>query len=282
MKGGKRGIIAVTGADAALGLATTAALVEAGVTVVMGCSDASKGIMLAERINGVTHRLSAIVVGEDGLDLGSARSIRGWSDDLRDCLMQECDRLEAVVHHAGCMGLGAYTRTSDGDDEMQWAMNYMGAFRLTQQLWDTLLDDGTQVLCLTSTSHCTPDTPLDWSRSASSEATYHGWRAYQQSKLAMLLFSNELNRRFVANGCLATSRAVCETDKWFILPQLLLPDDKKELAAGPTTTMAALRGLGLGGDYLVDGQVGKPGAHALREDDGLRLWETSMTKLSSL
>ena len=77
---------------------------------------------------------------------------------------------------------------------------------------------------------------------------------------------------------MATSRAVCEVDKWFILPQLLLPDDKAELAGGPATTLAALRGLGGGGDYLVDSQVGTPGEHATREEDALRLWEISSVR----
>ena len=53
------------------------------------------------------------------------------------------------------MGLGKYSRTEDGE-ETQWALNFSGAFRLTQSLWDQLLRDATKVVCLTSTSHCTP------------------------------------------------------------------------------------------------------------------------------
>ena len=59
------------------------------------------------------------------------------------------------------------------------------------------------------------------------------------------------------------------------MPQLLLPDDKAELAAGPATTLAALSGLGQGGDYLINSQVGTPGEHAKSEDDARRLWEVS-------
>ena len=49
--GGTRNIYAVTGADTGLGLATTAALVQTGATVVMGCSDVSRGHQLADKIN---------------------------------------------------------------------------------------------------------------------------------------------------------------------------------------------------------------------------------------
>ena len=42
-------------------------------------------------------------------------------------------------------------------------------------------------------------------------------------RLAALLYSNELARRLDATGSGATCRAACESDKWFILPHLLLP-----------------------------------------------------------
>jgi len=265
----------VTGADAGLGLATTAALIEAGSTVVLGCANASRGQALAQKINAVTQRRSAIVCSDDDLDLGSTRSIAAFCDGLRRQLQQDGSRLASLVHHAGVMGLGKYTPTADGD-ETQWAMNYKGPFRLTHCLWDQILEDNTDVLCLTSASHCAPNLPLDFSMASSCESTYHGWRAYQQSKLAALLFSNELHRRLAACGSTATSRAVSESDKWFILPHLLLPDDKAELAGGPSTTLAALGGLGHGGCYLSDGAVRKPGEHASSEEDARRLWQLTI------
>ena len=265
-------VYAVTGADGPLGVATTAALVSHGATVVMGCADAQRGRMLADKLNAATNMQSAIC-SDANLDLGSTSSIHAWADALQD-EMPGGSKLEALVHHAGIMGLGAYTKTVDGD-EGQWATNYLGPFRLTQRLWPLLLRSDTKIVCLTSTSHCTPNAPLDFSMACSTDGTYHGWGAFQQSKLASLLFSNELQRRFAASGSGATSRAVCELDKWFILPQLLLPDDKADLAAGPVTTLAALGGLGEGGDYLVDSSVGTPGEHAMIEDDARRLWEVS-------
>lgn len=40
------------------------------------------------------------------------------------------------------------------------------------------------------------------------EESYQGWGAYQQTQLASILFSNELNRRFGEAGSTATSVAV--------------------------------------------------------------------------
>lgn len=210
-------------------------------------------------------------------DLGSSKSIKRWCDELQLLLGQEGERLEGLVHHAGVMGLGKYTLTVDGD-EMQWALNALGPFRLTQQLWKTIVHDATKVVCLTSVSHATPSKPLDFAMTASSEGSYHGWGAYQQSKLAALLLSNELNRRLAATGSAAYSLAVCESDKWFYMPQLLLPEDKAELRTGPLTTIAALSGLGAGGSYLVDNQVVTPSEHGLSKSDAQRLWEMSMKR----
>lgn len=272
---GKGGVYCVTGAEAGLGLATTAALVDAGATVVMGCADLQKGQTVASTINGVTGKQSAVACG--ALDLGSRQSIREFCSSLQHLLDREGERLEGLVHHAGVMGLGTFTPTADGE-EAQWAYNYAGPFRLTLGLWSRLVSDDTKVICLTSTSHCTPDKPLDLS-AVNSKATYNGWGAYQQSKLATLLFSNELNRRLAVAGSGATSRAVCENDKYFYLPQLLLPDDKAALSKGPTTTLAALSGLGGGGSYLVDAQVGIPGQHGQSEADARRLWEWTLARL---
>jgi NAD(P)-dependent dehydrogenase (short-subunit alcohol dehydrogenase family) len=71
------------------------------------------------------------------LDLGSQASIQSWSDGVEKHLSDDSG-LDALVHHAGVMGLGHYTETVDGE-EMQWAINYSGPFRLTQRLWEPLL-----------------------------------------------------------------------------------------------------------------------------------------------
>ena len=186
----------MTGAEAGLGLATTATLIEAGATVIMGCTDAQKGQSIASQINKMTQKQSAWC--DAALDLGSKDSIRAWTDGAQAHLDSVEQPLAGLVHHAGVMGLGKYTITADGE-EMQWSTNYAGAFRLTRGLWDTLLRDNTQVinltlllilsshpgakhnlqvLCLTSTSHCNPNNSLDFGNlpgHGSSEDSYNGW-----------------------------------------------------------------------------------------------------------
>jgi len=163
---------------------------------------------------------------------------------------------------------------------MQWALNYSGPFTLTRCLHDALLRHSTNVLVLTSTSHCTPNSPLDFSKIGVREPAYNGWTAYQQSRLAAILLSSQLNRRFKAMHSEAISVAVCESDKWFYMPQLLLEEDKQELAVGPLTSVLALvqPGVALGGLYLVDGKEATPSEHATSEQIALKLWEISLNR----
>ena len=75
-------VFAVTGADTGLGLATTAALVESGARVHMGCADLARGESLAEAINELTQKPSVTTCGV-ALDLGRGDSILSWSDNLQ-------------------------------------------------------------------------------------------------------------------------------------------------------------------------------------------------------
>lgn len=268
----------MTGAEAGLGLTTAVALSTAGAKVFLACADVARGQAVAEALNEKTGKQLAWS-GE--LNLGSRASIRKWSTALEQHVAATGETLSGLVHHAGVMGMGKYTLSTD-KEEMQWAMNCSGASRLTNCLWETILRHNTKVICLTSTSHCKPNAPLDFSHLPGPgclEATYHGWKAYQQSKLASILVSSELNRQFLTLGSGATSIAVCESDKWFIMPRILLDDDKKELEPGPVTSIEALMAdssAGYAGKYLVDAKLATPSDHATNESTAMELWRCLM------
>ena len=136
---------------------------------------------------------------------------------------------------------------------------------------------------MTSTSHCTPNNPLDFCNLPGQGFDlegYHGWTAYQQSRLAAILFSNQLNREFAAASSGATSVAVAELDAWFIGAKLLLEEDKEEMATGPASTLAVLGSeQALGGHYVVDSQSVPPGEHALAAGDAEALWAYSIARV---
>eukprot|EP00746_Dinoflagellata_sp_MGD_P144455 gnl/MRDRNA2_/MRDRNA2_77195_c0_seq1.p1 gnl/MRDRNA2_/MRDRNA2_77195_c0~~gnl/MRDRNA2_/MRDRNA2_77195_c0_seq1.p1 ORF type:complete len:327 (-),score=42.50 gnl/MRDRNA2_/MRDRNA2_77195_c0_seq1:129-1109(-) len=268
---------AVTGAEAGLGFATAKALIGAGATVLMGCQNLEYGQKVAEHLNTLHHGESRAVC-QVALDLGDRESIRDWSTSVT-----EHGKLDGLVHHACLMGLGVYLLSKDGE-EMQWSTNYLGPFRLTQCLWETLTRDSSKVICLSSISHGKPCVPLSFDNlpwQGLSAETYNGWGQYQQSKLATILWSRELNRRFRAAGSGARSYAACELDNWFIMERLKLPQDKEMLAkCGPATSVASLVHDSLqDAAYIVNCQLATPSEHATDDEAALRLWEYSMRHL---
>jgi NAD(P)-dependent dehydrogenase (short-subunit alcohol dehydrogenase family) len=87
--------------------------------------------------------------------------------------------------------------TADGF-ELQFGTNYLGHFALTGLLLDRLLlTPGARVVGLSSVMHLFGKIDFD---DLQAERSYIGWRSYGQSKLAVLLFVYELQRRLEASG----------------------------------------------------------------------------------
>lgn len=93
----------------------------------------------------------------------------------------------------GVMDIPA-ARTADGLD-VQTATNYFGPFVLTNRLLPRITD---RVVSVTSQLHRTARLDLDDLDWRSRE--YHSMRAYEESKLAVVLFSLELQRSLTAAG----------------------------------------------------------------------------------
>jgi len=168
--------VLITGAGRGLGLITARELARVGARVVLGVRDVAKG-----------RRAVAGMPGDfdvrelDVADLSSVRAFAsGWRGDL-----------DVLINNAGVMDIPA-ARTSDGLD-LQTATNYTGPFLLTNLLLDRITD---RVVHVTSQLHRQGKidlTDLDWRTRG-----YHGMRAYEASKLAVVLFSLELQRRLDA------------------------------------------------------------------------------------
>jgi NAD(P)-dependent dehydrogenase (short-subunit alcohol dehydrogenase family) len=94
--------------------------------------------------------------------------------------------------------------TADGF-ELQLGTNHLGHFALTGLLLPRLLAArAARVVNVSSTAHRTGRMRFD---DLHGEARYGAWSAYGQSKLANLLFTFELQRRFEASGAKALAAA---------------------------------------------------------------------------
>jgi NAD(P)-dependent dehydrogenase (short-subunit alcohol dehydrogenase family) len=112
--------------------------------------------------------------------------------------------VDLLINNAGVMALPRRQTTADGF-EMQFGTNYLGHFALTARLMPLLRRaSGPRVVSVSSLAHRTGFIDFD---DLQGVRVYSPWKAYGQSKLAMLMFALELQRRSDAAGWNLTSNA---------------------------------------------------------------------------
>ncbi|ROR72507.1 SDR family NAD(P)-dependent oxidoreductase [Bogoriella caseilytica] len=171
----------VTGATAGLGEVTTRELARAGARVVMAVRDEAKASRV---VHGIGQTRGVIEVRQ--LDLSRLASVRRFAQDWTG-------PVDVLINNAG-ISLMPLQYTEDGF-ELQMATNYFGTFALTQALLPHLTD---RVVSLSSQLHRTSRLRIDDLNYATHR--YSPAAAYADSKLAVVLFANELQRRLSNAG----------------------------------------------------------------------------------
>lgn len=180
----------VTGATGGLGFETAVALAAAGAEVVLTGRNDAKG---AQALDAVCARVPNALISYQHLDLASLTSVADFARRF-DALHGSLDLL---INNAGVMALPARRTTADGF-EMQFGTNYLGHYALTARLLPALRrSQAARVVSLSSLAHRSGIIDFDDLQGAT---FYKPWKAYQQSKLAMLIFAIELQRRSDAAG----------------------------------------------------------------------------------
>ncbi|OHY99661.1 oxidoreductase [Salinicola sp. MIT1003] len=184
----------VTGATAGLGLETAKGLASAGYRVVIAGRNPDKGKLACHAVR--QHR-PGVDVRFELLDLDSLESIRQFAARLR----KSEATLERLINNAGIMAPPKLERTEDGF-ERQFGVNYLGHFLLTSLLQPLLVASfhrgrAPRVVQLSSLAHRSGRIDFD---DLNGERDYDPWRAYRQSKLAMLLFAQALQKQSDRHG----------------------------------------------------------------------------------
>jgi NAD(P)-dependent dehydrogenase (short-subunit alcohol dehydrogenase family) len=181
---------AITGATGGLGYETALALAGAGAEVVLTGRNEAKGRDALRKIRG---QFPNAKISYENLDLKSLASVAEFAARFRAAHAS----LDLLVNNAGVMALPVRQTTADGF-EMQFGTNYLGHYALTAHLLPLLRrSHQPRVVNLSSLAHRSGKIDFDDLQSARS---YSPWRAYGQSKLAMLISALELQRRSDAAG----------------------------------------------------------------------------------
>ena len=279
-------VAVVTGANSGVGYEITKGLAKEGFRVVMACRSLDKANTARDRILADTPKASLEVMKIDVSDLDSVELFAGE-------FKSRFDRLDVLVNNAGI--LLRTPKVNSNNLEMQFATNHLGHFLLTSLLLDAMPDSrSSRVVSLSSLAHKKAEIffeDLNCTKQSKWDAPY------AQSKLACLMFADELQRRLESadRKVLSVSAHPGGTDSGLFegMPGCLMAPlrytlfplflHSNESAAGPAL-MAALDPDIQGGDYLgptglfeMKGSPGKAkrSSYSRRKDVASRLWQIS-------
>ena len=235
------------------------------------------------------------------LDLCDSSSV---SDFAKWCRESLDGKLHVLVNNAGILKdvLNPWKKmplTEDGF-EIHWRTNYLGAFHLTSLLLPLLKQSGLEsgdarIVNVSSHLH-------DQGRNEdlfNDEKTYHSLRAYGRSKLAMIHFSREIERRFAKDynlhsmavhpGSVDTNMTRVEMpegkigDVWSRLSSALAPLIMLHRTHGAQTiVMCASQSPLPGGKYYVRCKAEEPTDESKDGAVSKQLWEQSEAWVETL
>jgi NAD(P)-dependent dehydrogenase (short-subunit alcohol dehydrogenase family) len=182
----------VTGATGGLGFETALGLARLGATTILAARNPDKGARALSRIQ---QAVPAAKVRFELLDLASLASVARFAAAVST---EQGGVIDILVNNGAVMGLPKREQTEDGF-ERQIGVNYLAHFALTVRLLDALRSSpaGGRVVSVASLAHRRAALGLD---DFQSERSYAPMRAYGRSKLAMLVFALELQRRTERDG----------------------------------------------------------------------------------
>ncbi len=269
--------IVVTGGNRGIGLAAARRLAEQGHRVILVCRDEGRGrealATLAELPGDARHNL---VIA----DLASLESVREGAR----AITQLGHPLAGLVNNAAI--LPAHRTLSADGFEIQLAVTHLGHFLLTHLLLPLLErhHGKSRVVTVSSAAHAGP--PFDFGDPNFEERRYRRTRAYQQSKLANILFTLAFARRTAGTSVepLALHPGVYDTgllrDYMGKVPgggAVATVFTRSPAKAGPILAELAVgrRDEDLSGAYLDKGSPAIPSEAARDRDAQERLWEWS-------
>jgi NAD(P)-dependent dehydrogenase (short-subunit alcohol dehydrogenase family) len=267
-------VCVVTGANSGIGLASALGLAQAGAQVVLVCRSQERG---AAALASIAAQAPGARASLALADLRSLAEVRRLAEELA-----RLPGVDVLVNNAGTR-FGAYEPTPDGY-ESTFALNHLAPFLLTNLLAPALRASApARVIAIGSSTHRRASIAFD---DLMPREGYDESRAYDQSKLADVLFTNELARRWAGTGvtALCVDPGAVDTGigrsggpafqaRWAQRTGSLRAPEQ---AARTVVWAASAPELeGRGGLYLEEMAITQAAPQALDEAVAQRLWEVS-------
>jgi NAD(P)-dependent dehydrogenase (short-subunit alcohol dehydrogenase family) len=187
----------VTGSNSGLGFGLARRLAEAGADVVMAIRNRAKGEAAIAEIRDTVPDAKLTI---KNLDLSSLAGVAALGQQLT----ADGRPIDILINNAGVMTPPERDTTSDGF-ELQFGSNHLGHFALTAHVLPLLrAAGGGRVVSLSSLAARQGRINFD---DPQFEKSYSPMPAYCQSKLAVLMFAREFDRRSRAAGWGVVSNA---------------------------------------------------------------------------
>ena len=178
--------VIITGANSGLGKESAFALAKLGAEIVLAVRDINKGQSVK---NQILNQNPSAVIEVAALDLMDLDSVRKFAAS------HSTKPIDVLLNNAGIMAV-PFEKTKDGF-ESQMGTNHLGHFLLTELLFDAVSrGSNPRIVNVSSSAHRLGKLKTgDINELNVSKENYSPWTVYGNSKLANLLFTNELVRR---------------------------------------------------------------------------------------
>ncbi|KAJ6080786.1 hypothetical protein N7499_005660 [Penicillium canescens] len=251
--------------------------------IILAGRDRTKIQPVIERITEINPKITVTFVS---LDLSNRNSIREAAAEING----QFDRIDVLINNAAIMAC-PYNTTKDGF-EVQFGTNFLGPFLFTGLLLPKLraAGPGARIVNVSSSAHRFEGIRFE-DLNFEGGTAYDTWKAYGQSKTALILMAVHLARsipssevasfaihpgsiasglqRHVDSESMSDARAKSQS----------IPDfevaERKTLQQGCATTLVAALDPALeelSGSYLSDCQLKNPANHACGAETADRLW----------
>jgi NAD(P)-dependent dehydrogenase (short-subunit alcohol dehydrogenase family) len=189
--------ILITGGNSGIGKEAAVLLCALGAHVGITARDQRKGAAARQEI---VERSGHDNVEVIPLDLASLASVRTCADDV----LARWDHLDVLVNNAG--GTLSQRRVTEDGFEATFGVNHLGHFLLTNLLRDRLAASApARVITVSSVGHKYARGGLRFDDLQCERERYRGFMVYCRSKLANVLFANELARRLDGSNVTSNS-----------------------------------------------------------------------------